>query len=79
MEKTVEGIIHKHAVTAATELARQVEIELERHTIKCPECKKSGLQYDGFEDMYHCDPCHIFYYPEQVGAKTNKNAEIYKL
>ena len=45
----------------------------------CPECGLDKLLYDDWEDMYSCPKCYLFWYPEEVGEKTNKNAPIFNI
>lgn len=46
---------------------------------ECPKCGKNSFHYDAFEDMYRCNVCEVFYYPEEIGAKTNRNAPIFNM
>ncbi len=47
----------------------------------CPKCGKP-LIHDAWEDMYSC-PRHnegtYFYYPEELGLTTNKDAGIFHI
>ncbi len=43
----------------------------------CPQCGKQQMNHDHWEDMWRCGPCYQFFYPEQVGLKTDTSAGIF--
>jgi predicted RNA-binding Zn-ribbon protein involved in translation (DUF1610 family) len=45
---------------------------------ECPNCGKKKFSYDSFEDMYCCLSCDVFLYPDEIGQKDNKHAEIHQ-
>lgn len=45
---------------------------------KCPTCG-STLTHDTWEDMFSCQRCRVFYYPEEVGRVTDESAGIFKI
>lgn len=44
----------------------------------CPECGVNKYSHDEWEDMYLCVGCGLFWYPEEIGLKTDKNAPIFQ-
>ena len=45
---------------------------------RCPECKELVyMHYDSFEDMYRCDKCWVFLYPEELNLANNLKAGVW--
>ena len=44
----------------------------------CPKCS-GALNHDRFEDMWGCRACYCFYYPEDLGLRTNVEAGIFHI
>ena len=43
----------------------------------CPQCGNHMFSYDDFEDMYCCNKCDTFLYPEDIGRERNEHAGIW--
>lgn len=39
----------------------------------CLDCGRM-VSYDAFEDLYACDRCHMFWYPEELGVPPRADA-----
>jgi hypothetical protein len=42
-------------------------------------CENPSYHHDDFEDMYRCNLCGYFWYPEEIGKKPDENAGHMKI
>lgn len=46
----------------------------------CPKCNREvQMSHDKFEDMYRCDGCSHFWYPEELNTDPDPDAGFMKL
>lgn len=52
----------------------------DRPKVECPVCHKAeNVTLDKWEDTYICHACNEWFYPEEVGLQTDKDAGIFKI
>lgn len=76
---TSDATESQNATHFSLSAARHDSEDSEVSKMICPHCNNDKFDHDEWEDIYRCVACNCFWYPEELGLKTNANAGVFRL